>query len=309
MDKANILNQLKKIDYKIDGIHTFEFPNLGHDVFISKSSGINKYRKEVIQDGERPDMMSLRLYGDSSYYILFFLLNPHLRDGARGWPMSLNSHAEYIQKKYDGYISLAATIGGNMYKVGDGSAQGRSATVLHLDPRFFKDFSFYVLDHGTFRRLDDLELIEYSSHTDSMIFRSGAISNVSLRFSGLGNETIYISGPTEWEERFEYVKHSYLEAHTHDGKLLLPLDYMPNLSYLDLLESPYYYYTKDEIIPPLTYKKLLRDDPTNPIISVIKNFRVIDYENLIREKLTALEVPSKEAAPALLSEYRKYVSK
>ena len=53
--------------------------------FLDNFSG---YRFYNIKNGERPDLVSSRIYGTSMYYWTFFLVNDHLHDGYRAWPMS-----------------------------------------------------------------------------------------------------------------------------------------------------------------------------------------------------------------------------
>jgi len=69
------------------------------DNFIDNSLG---YRFYEIQDGERPDIVSQKLYGTPSYYWTFFVVNERLHDGYREWPMSQIDFSEYLDKKYEG---------------------------------------------------------------------------------------------------------------------------------------------------------------------------------------------------------------
>jgi len=69
------------------------------DNFIDNSLG---YRFYEIQDGERPDIVSQKLYGTPNYYWTFFVVNERLHDGYREWPMSQIDFSEYLDKKYEG---------------------------------------------------------------------------------------------------------------------------------------------------------------------------------------------------------------
>ena len=68
--------------------------------FLDNFSGYNYYN---IKNGERPDIVSGRLYGTSMYYWTFFLVNDHLHDGYRAWPMSQEALQEYMAKSYNGF--------------------------------------------------------------------------------------------------------------------------------------------------------------------------------------------------------------
>lgn len=61
------------------------------------------YKFYEIKNGERPDIVSQRLYGSSEYYWTFFVINDYLHDGLRSWPMSQEDLFDYIAKEYEGY--------------------------------------------------------------------------------------------------------------------------------------------------------------------------------------------------------------
>jgi hypothetical protein len=69
--------------------------------FLDQISGYKFY--EII-NGERPDIVSQRLYGTSNYYWTFFVVNDFLHDGYRAWPMSQEQLSEYIATQYEGYV-------------------------------------------------------------------------------------------------------------------------------------------------------------------------------------------------------------
>lgn len=56
-----------------------------------------------IQNGERPDIVSTRLYGTPEYYWTFFIINDFLHDGMRVWPMSQELLEDYMKTEYDGF--------------------------------------------------------------------------------------------------------------------------------------------------------------------------------------------------------------
>lgn len=62
------------------------------------------YRLYEIKNGERPDIVSGRLYGTSKYYWTFFVINDFLHDGMRSWPMSQEDLQAYMEKEYNGYV-------------------------------------------------------------------------------------------------------------------------------------------------------------------------------------------------------------
>ena len=68
--------------------------------FLDGFAGYNYYN---IKNGERPDIVSGRLYDTSMYYWTFFLVNDHLHDGYRAWPMSQEALQDYMAKSYNGF--------------------------------------------------------------------------------------------------------------------------------------------------------------------------------------------------------------
>ena len=62
------------------------------------------YKFYEIKNGERPDIVSRRLYGTSQYYWTLFVVNDFLHDGMRSWPLSQENLFEFISKEYEGYV-------------------------------------------------------------------------------------------------------------------------------------------------------------------------------------------------------------
>lgn len=64
---------------------------------------ISAYTFYEIKNGERPDIISQRLYGTPDYYWTFFIVNEYLHDGLASWPMSQEDLREYMRTEYDGF--------------------------------------------------------------------------------------------------------------------------------------------------------------------------------------------------------------
>jgi len=56
-----------------------------------------------IKNGERPDIVSQRLYSTSEFYWTFFVINDFLHDGYRAWPMSQEVLDAYLDVQYEGF--------------------------------------------------------------------------------------------------------------------------------------------------------------------------------------------------------------
>lgn len=82
--------------------------------FVDNFTG---YRFYEVKNGERPDIVSQRLYGTSQYYWTFFVINEFLHDGMRAWPLSSEDLFAYIQKEYEGFVIETKP---ELIKTGDG---------------------------------------------------------------------------------------------------------------------------------------------------------------------------------------------
>lgn len=60
------------------------------------------YKFYSIKDGERPDIVSQKLYGNSQLYWTFFIVNDFLQNGLSYWPMSGQNLEEYLKTEYEG---------------------------------------------------------------------------------------------------------------------------------------------------------------------------------------------------------------
>ena len=63
-----------------------------------------RYDKYYIGDGETPDNLAYKLYGDSTKHWILYLLNPDLK---KGWPCSDAELERLIENKYGSYSFLA----------------------------------------------------------------------------------------------------------------------------------------------------------------------------------------------------------
>ena len=69
--------------------------------FLDEFTGYSFYH---VVNGERPDIVSQRLYGSSDFYWTFFVINDFLHDGYRAWPLSQEDLEEYFETHYDGKV-------------------------------------------------------------------------------------------------------------------------------------------------------------------------------------------------------------
>ena len=62
------------------------------------------YKLYDVLNGERPDIVSSRLYGTPQFYWTFFVVNDFLHDGYRAWPMSQQDLVQYFETQYEGFV-------------------------------------------------------------------------------------------------------------------------------------------------------------------------------------------------------------
>jgi len=65
---------------------------------------LNAYAFYNVKNGERPDIVSQRLYGTTQYYWTFFIVNDFLHDGLAAWPMSQEKLHKYMDEEFAGTV-------------------------------------------------------------------------------------------------------------------------------------------------------------------------------------------------------------
>ena len=96
-----------KIDYDLDAngqtreiVDTFRFAKIVTDF----KDDITFYRFYDIQEGERPDHVSQKLYNTPIYYWTFFLCNPEMKSLHNDWPISSNDLEDKLKHKYPNQV-------------------------------------------------------------------------------------------------------------------------------------------------------------------------------------------------------------
>ena len=93
------------------------------------------YETVTIVDGERPDLLSQRLYGSSIYHWTFLLLNPQIKNIRDDWPMSSKQLIEYCTNKYQYLAADTSTNLVGKFKVGEtvtGSVSGATGIIKEI---------------------------------------------------------------------------------------------------------------------------------------------------------------------------------
>lgn len=105
----SFFTQFPKIQYDInaDGIKT-EITDIFRQVDVNESfiDDVTTYMWYEIKEGERPDVVSNRLYGSPDYYWTFFVLNESLKQGLNTWPKSYRQFELMLEQDYSKYSVL-----------------------------------------------------------------------------------------------------------------------------------------------------------------------------------------------------------
>ena len=129
-----------KLDYDLDDdgqtksvIDLFRFAKIINAV----TDDITFYRNYDIQDGERPDHVSQKLYGTTDYHWTFFIANPEMKSLYTGWPRSREEMESYVEDTYpDHVLNIDSYNFFNQFEVGEtiqGLISGATATVVSKD--------------------------------------------------------------------------------------------------------------------------------------------------------------------------------
>lgn len=87
--------------------------------------------KYYIQDGERPDQVSTKLYGRPSYHWTFFMMNDHLR--TQGWPLSMRLLNKQLRRDFPHEVALCRDDLNRIFRPGQvivGSTSGARGKIL-----------------------------------------------------------------------------------------------------------------------------------------------------------------------------------
>lgn len=109
--KINFFSEYPKINYDLySNGSSIELTDICTGVSfntISLPDDAQSYTYYEIFDGDRPDVVSHKLYGTPKYYWTFFLINERLRSGLNyEWPLSQNDFSRYIEREYGKYSAI-----------------------------------------------------------------------------------------------------------------------------------------------------------------------------------------------------------
>ena len=129
-----------KIEYDLDAngqtrtiVDTFRFAK----IVTEFKDDITFYRFYDIQEGERPDHVSQKLYKSPNFYWTFFLCNPGMKSLENDWPVSSNDLEDKLKHEYKNQVLTINTFDFfNKFTVGEtvnGLISGATATFISKD--------------------------------------------------------------------------------------------------------------------------------------------------------------------------------
>lgn len=136
---------------------------------------ITAYNTIFIDDDERPDTLSYKLYGDESFYWTFFFLNDDIRES--GWPLNELEIYENASKYYPNWTVTTQDPIYDIFLEGDtvqGLTSGATGTVV----KRFLDLGQIVILKDTPAGVKDFragELIRANNNIADQVRLSGAV--------------------------------------------------------------------------------------------------------------------------------------
>lgn len=163
-----------------------------------------------IEDGERPDVVSHKLYDDAQYYWTFFIINDFLRDGyMSSWPLSYRNFNKMIEREYNKYsaLSIIPILDFN----NDLNGKGRlDISCIPLDEKYLPYLKFVSVDdeyRSSIAKYDNTrrQLVVFDCHKINIatnnrieISREAFIENINISYKIVCDNFMPSELKTEW---------------------------------------------------------------------------------------------------------------
>lgn len=281
---SNFFSKYPKVSYALDdsGI-TYTLTDISRSAVINSnriSDSSLLYTYYEVADGDRPDIVSYKLYGTVQYYWTFFVINDHLRNGLNnGWPLSYAKLEAMIEREYGKYSVITCIPNYNI----NGTGQ-LDMSLVPLDEKYLSYLRLSNADNNIF-----CKILKYDSTRYQLIIHDCYRHGVTVKtqyvpydISQFKDNNIYrfywddshldlITDVTEKNNAKKESQELYKEWLNIVYSLVLPIDV---IGYRNLLESiglQVIYDDEGNIISSLDIPQLNESD----IVS-IKNKYVFD---------------------------------
>lgn len=167
------------------------------DVRDADIGDISSYTWYEIADGERPDIVSQKLYGTPKYYWTFFVVNDSLKHGMEDWPLSHRETEKFLEFNFDKFsvLKLQPVVSENSL-TGTVSENSGYQTYVNNSFNFFNTLNGLLLTPDVFIKSTDKEEIakiqNFDATTQQVVIEKGTVASITIDSAGSG----YILPPT-----------------------------------------------------------------------------------------------------------------
>ena len=240
----SFFQQFPTIDYDLQETNQFSkrFDIFRHvDVSTTQSDEFTSYLYYQVKDGERPDIVSYKLYDTPDYYWTFFVINDFLQAGFNEWYKSSFDFHRGLELEYGDHGALiflpnysTEVVGGQTVAKAENAISGLDVT--YSDLRLARVGSS-PQDTAKIERFDPfmLQLITHEASSDSFYNSSGTYH---FAFSSTATN----AGKTAWLALFKthLVNLGIINIDTTIAEGDLPTyTYTPERAYSSLLDAPF----------------------------------------------------------------------
>ena len=236
----SFFKQFPQIDYDIqqNGEISKIYDIYRHvDVVNKKTDDFTSYTFYEIKDGDRPDIISQKLYGTPDYYWTFFIINDFLQHGYNYFYKSYQTFMRGLQLEYEGRGALVVLpnydtsfnilggidISNDIIKVVRGTSEA--------DPISWSSFN--------------LQLIVDNVTDESIFFDDSSTDRYSLAFK----DSATLEQKIEWLKEFNEAQRE-LKGSTYsdlDESTLSSFEFTAERRYEELITAPYSYYATIDV--------------------------------------------------------------
>lgn len=263
------------------------------DINESMIDNISAYRTYQISEGERPDIVSDKIYSSPDYYWTFFITNDFLKEGLTSWPLDNIDVERMIADEYGKYSIMSfvpLAIPDQSYKIDAGEAYEKTIYYtkiyntfagLPLDSIYLPYLDIFALRENTNSKIASTKIARYDASTlqlwvekvdnDDFYNTANTVKNYSLEFTNPYQEgddeyAAIESLKYEWNEKIlESLKLSDEGRWvTNDSDKTNPdfaypiLTFMPSDIWREAYDAAYYFYDS-ETNSAVSYYSLMLD--------------------------------------------------
>ena len=310
----SFFKQFPKIEYDLQETNQFSkrFDIFRHvDVSTAQSDEFTSYLYYQVKDGERPDIVSYKLYNTPDYYWTFFVINDFLQAGFNEWYKSSFDFNRGLEIEYGDHGALIFLPN---YTTKANAISGLDVT--YSDLRFARAGSS-PQDTAKIERFDPfmLQLITHEASSDSFYNSSGTYH---FAFSSTATN----AGKTAWLKIF--TDHLINLELINEGETLSEGDlptytYTPERAYSSLLDAPFRFIStvpnKDFSLPVVQTTVKAKDDVIGAYDALLKgqgeisNFKSwYEYELDNNEANRQIQYVRKEFIEEFADEYKRLIN-